>query len=185
MSKRNNNTATRSFIISPIFRVSPSQGKLHYQTSHTSDSDKTREISWPVLINYLLGVTLTAQLRSSKQANWGQPGPRRIWFWYPWSLLVRISATTQLFAQSISDLINRQDRLHFHFYLLSNHSINDVMVLGSVDRQDLKIKISTGRERERDEPLVRPIEMTRQVVALRREVGSTKQATQRDINNNL
>ena len=110
MSKRNNNTATRSFIISPIFRVSPSQGKLHYQTSHTSDSDKTREISWPVLINYLLGVTLTAQLRSSKQANWGQAGPRRIWFWYPWSLLVRISATTQLFAQSISDLINRQDR---------------------------------------------------------------------------
>ena len=49
-----------------IFRVSPSQGKLHYQTSHTSDSDKTREISWPVLINYLLGVAGTAQLRPTE-----------------------------------------------------------------------------------------------------------------------
>ena len=65
MSKRNNNTATRSFIISPIFRVSPSQGKLHYQTSHTSQSDKTREI-WPILINYLLGVAGTAQLRPTE-----------------------------------------------------------------------------------------------------------------------
>ena len=49
--------STRSFIMSAIFRVSLSQGKLHYQTSHPSQSDKPSEI-WPILINYFYSVGL-------------------------------------------------------------------------------------------------------------------------------
>ena len=116
MSKRNN-TASRSFIMPAIFRVSPSQGKfiIRPRTHHSLTNPERSGEYWSIIFTWWSSVS-SRSVRVSEMSPFSwvpsqlRAGPWRIWFWYPWSLLVRISATTQLFAQSISDLINRQDK---------------------------------------------------------------------------
>ena len=125
MSKRNNNM---------------DQARLHqiiHNVSNLPGEPEPRK-TW---LSVLSSPSLTKPERSGRYwsiiylvSGQACPGQRRTRFWYPWSLLVRISATTQLFAQSISDLINRQDR-----QLCAGQADrgSPARVLGSLDQDDL------------------------------------------------